>query len=285
MPTVTTTADTIAPAVVNVMAPDKNHVLVGFSEPVKLPELLAEAAFTITDQVDPTKILEVKSAMLYDKDVEKKTVILETADQTKNANYIATVSVAVTDLAGNPIQSGNTDSGLFTGSDLVPGTPTQNQTNQGSVTPPVADNTTTTPVTTPETTMPVADVTAPEDVTNFMLTFKQQLEKFVIYMNWTASLNTAKDLVDQILYSSSDRGATYDKGNSLGPVATSHQIPNLEGGKEYTFKLTTKDASGNESVGVVKSIRLPQTGFGAGALVVLSAAAAQRALKRKQKNK
>jgi hypothetical protein len=91
--------------------------------------------------------------------------------------------------------------------------------------------------------------------------------------------------VDQILYSSTDRGVTYDRGNSLGPVATNHQVPNLAGGKEYTFKITTKDATGNESTGVVKSIRLPQTGVGAGMLVFGSAAAAYQALKRRKSKK
>ena len=127
------------------------------------------------------------------------------------------------------------------------------------------------------------DITPPEDITNLMLSFKEQLEKFVITMNWTASINTAKDLVDQILYMSMDRGITYDGGKPLGPVVTSHQVPNLEGGQEYTFKVTTKDASGNESVGVVKSIRLPQTGFGAGILVLTSAAAAYQTLRRKKR--
>ena len=46
-----------------------------------------------------------------------------------------------------------------------------------------------------------------------------------------------------------------------------YELPGMEGGKEYTFKITTKDASGNESVGVVKSIRLPQTGVGVGLLI------------------
>jgi len=82
---------------------------------------------------------------------------------------------------------------------------------------------------------------------------------------------------------SMDRGATYDAGNSLGMVASTHQVPNLEGGKEYTFKITTKDAVGNESVGVVKSIRLPQTGFGIGILVLASAGAAYQTLRRKKK--
>ncbi|MDH5596885.1 MAG: fibronectin type III domain-containing protein, partial [Candidatus Peregrinibacteria bacterium] len=111
--------DAVAPTVVNVIAADKTHVLVGFSEEVKLPELLAEAAFTITEQINPANILEVTAAELYADDPMNKTVVLTTAEQTKNVNYIMTASVAIVDLAGNPIESGNTDSGLFLGSDEV----------------------------------------------------------------------------------------------------------------------------------------------------------------------
>ncbi|MBU0706242.1 fibronectin type III domain-containing protein [Patescibacteria group bacterium] len=275
-------ADTTAPTVLNVLAKDKNHVLVGFSEEVKLPELLAEAAFTITEQINPLNTLEVISAQKYADDPENKTVILETADQTKNVNYIVTASVAITDLAGNPIVSGSTDSGLFLGSD-------QGTTPPEEASPPAEE-----PAEAPVAelisepageTAEAVDVIPPEDITDLVLDFKEQLEKFVIIMNWTGSLNKAKDLIDQILYMSMDRGMTYDAGNSLGAVTTTHQVPNLEGGKEYTFKITTKDASGNESVGVIKSIRLPQTGFGAGMLVLASAGAAYQALKRRKTKK
>ena len=54
-------------------------------------------------------------------------------------------------------------------------------------------------------------------------------------------------------------------------------------GKEYTFKISTKDDNGNESVGVVKSIRLPQTGVGLGLLLLGSVGVAGRLLRRKRK--
>ena len=105
----------------------------------------------------------------------------------------------------------------------------------------------------------------------------------MVLLDWTPSINTAKDLIDQILYQSMDRGATYDSGKSLGATATHAEVPNLVGGREYTFKITTKDESGNESVGTVKSIRLPQTGVGLGLLLLGSMAAAHRVLRRKNK--
>jgi hypothetical protein len=280
--------DTTSPSVSNVMAPDKNHVLVGFSEPVKLPELLPEATFTIAEQINPTNFLEITDARIFEEDPEGKTVILETADQTKNVNYIVTASVAITDLAGNPIVSGTTDSGLFLGSDLEPEavavTPDEEPSDEET-----DENETSAEELLNEAVEDVAeevseeDTTPPEDITNLILDFKESLDKFIVVMQWTPSINSAKDLVDQILYRSMDRGETYGSGTSLGPDVTSHEVPNLEGGKEYTFKITTKDAAGNESVGVVKSIRLPQTGLGIGALLIGSALTAGYGLRRRKK--
>ncbi len=126
------------------------------------------------------------------------------------------------------------------------------------------------------------DTTPPENVTNLILTFKKQLEQFAIVLKWTPSLNTAKDLVEQMLYMSMDRGSTYDAGKALGDSAATTEVGGLEGGKEYTFKVTTKDTAGNESTGAIKSIRLPQTGVGAGLLLLLSGFGARKALRRKE---
>ncbi|MFC1732422.1 hypothetical protein ACFL6I_19120, partial [candidate division KSB1 bacterium] len=127
--------------------------------------------------------------------------------------------------------------------------------------------------------------TPPENITNLLLSFREQLEKFTVILSWTPSINTAKDLVDQVLYMSLDRGATYDSGKPLGAIAAKTEVPSLEGGKEYHFKITTKDASGNESTGVVKSIRLPQTGAGAALLLLVSGLGARRVLSRKEDNR
>jgi len=404
-PTEAETGDTTAPTVTNAIAVSQNQVLIGFSEEINLPELLAEAAFTITEQINPANMLEITSATQYTDDPEAKTVILETGAQTKNVNYIVTASVAITDLAGNPIESGSTDSSLFLGSDLKSSAAGE-EAEEGEVmeegesdledrkekyatqadygdcerlsekilncevyectipqplllgdeevrdmetikikgmenglckidiidesNPDFSDTCAFSPdglalaaetryqsglvesgesnygeegiiingidrtedalessdeCVLLETSESGDDITPPEDITNFFLTFKEELEKFMIIMNWTASINTAKDLVEQMLYSSADKGITYDSGEALGPIATTHQIPDLEGGKEYTFKITTKDAAGNESVGVIKSIRLPQTGLGAGLLIFGSVFATSRILRRKKSKK
>lgn len=408
------TGDTTAPTVTGATAPDKNQVVVTFSESVKLPDALPELAFTVNEQAVSTTLLTVSAARLGG---DGKSVVLTTGDQTANVSYVVTAGVAVSDVSGNPMVSGNTDSAVFLGSALS-GTPvTETPVTESpvqTVVPPV-----TTPEPTPITEVPVAepvvtsepvvvepapvaeapkavepldcgnsdkcfyeylrtcapvtmvvtnetsetrrtavpaekegdcsltysvaaitdltnpktltcnlevkgledrvkqvvekadgrlfkskdeikelcsgdyldaflaefkevDITPPENVTNLMLSFQEQLQTFVVMLKWTASLNSAGDLVDQLLYMSLDRGKTYDSGKSLGATATSDEVANLEGGKEYTFKVTTKDATGNESTGVVKSIRLPQTGAAAGVLLLMSGIGAFRALRRKQ---
>ncbi|MFH1012675.1 MAG: fibronectin type III domain-containing protein [Candidatus Peregrinibacteria bacterium] len=375
-----TEADTISPTVVSVSAPYKTQVIVTFSEKVVLPTANPEFAFTVQEQLS-SSVLEVSSATLG---TDGTKVTLETASQTANVNYVVTAGVAITDKAGNPIVSGNTDSGVFLGSSLD--APLLDEgllgDDEGAEAPatviePINCGTsakcfyeylrTCTPATmvevkeqkemrravetgqdettcalkyqvasildleNPETLvcqLPTdglearvkrvveveggmlfeskeeaqelcsgtylatfletldemqSDTTPPENITNLILSFREQLEKFIVLLRWTASINSAGDLIDQILYMSLDRGKTYDNGKSLGSSKVNHEVPNLEGGKEYTFKITTKDAVGNESVGVVKSIRLPQTGVAVGLLLLVSGVGAARALKRKRK--
>ena len=303
-------ADTLSPSVTNINIIDSTHISIEFSEAVTLPSLLPEAAFNISEQITPSNMLKVLSAKLDTSDSTGATIILKTEEHVSGMNYIVTAGVAITDLAGNPIISGSTDSGLFIGSSVkaeeekVTETTevTEEETNKEVI-----------PTTTTEkidsicgnkiietgetcddgntksndgcskTCVKDKDTTPPENITNLVLSYAEQVESFMISMDWTASLNTAKDLVDQIIYQSEDRGNSYDKGLSLGKTKTHHELPNMEGGKEYTFKISTKDKAGNESVGVVKSIRLPSTGAGAGLMLLASLALTNRALKRKKK--
>ncbi len=375
--------DVTPPTVTSVSAPDKMHVKVVFSEAVQLP-VDPEAAFGIVEQINPANTLTVVSVQMDPDDDTDKTVLLETSEQTPDINYVVTAGVTIKDLAGNPIVSGSTDSGLFLGSSEEPeeaedggeaegeeegegdgedegagedegeeeaAEPEDCEENMSCFLPHLSECSATKvmekgesheytlEVTGSEGTdclvtytadrhpsilyagtdmecripaddyesaeayreafdvlncsgdlaagykaVELKDTTPPEDVTNLLLTFREELEKYTVFLSWTASLDTAKDLVDQILYKSLDRGNTYDAGKSLGAEATSTEAKNLEGGKEYTFKITTKDDAGNESTGAVKSIRLPQTGLGVGLLLLGSAAAAGRLLRRKKDN-
>lgn len=364
-------ADTAAPTVASVSAPDKQHVKMVFSEAVQLPIASPEASFGIVEQINPANELTVKSAVLDPTDTSKKTILMETSDQKASMNYILTAGVGVKDLAGNPIVSGGADSGLFLGSAVEPvkaaaPAPVVTQTPAAAAqavdcakdlkcllthmadctlaSVAQADEAATTEykieVTGAEdanckvkytaskhpnvlfagatmdckvakgtyatmedfnkavdtkncagtlvdgykalAVVAAKDTTPPENITKLLLSFKKELEKFVVMMSWTPSLNTAKDLVDQLLYMSLDKGKNYDTGKSLGALVAKTEVANLDAGTEYAFKITTKDASGNESTGVVKSIRLPQTGAGIGLLLLGSLGAAKRLLKRKK---
>lgn len=360
-------ADTTAPTVASVSAPDKKHVKIVFSEAVQLPLVSPEASFGIVEQINPANELTLKSAIVDPADATKKTVLLETTNQTPNVNYIVTAGVAIKDLAGNPIVSGSTDSGLFLGSSAEPakaGEPiaaaapaatakdcakdlscfltAMTDCSAASVTQAdvkgeteykieitgIEENNCKVKYTATKhpnvlfastdmackvskgtyatmddynklvdtkncvgnlvdgykaiAAVVAADTTPPENITSLLLSFKKELEKYTVMLSWTPSLNTAKDLVDQLLYMSMDKGKSFDAGKPLGALVAKTEVASLEGGKEYTFKITTKDASGNESTGVVKSIRLPQTGAGVGLLLLGSVAAAKRALRRKK---
>jgi hypothetical protein len=361
------TADSVPPTVITVNSVDNTHIAVVFSEAILLPKTTPQAAFTITEQLVTATVLEVVSAVKESSDTSGATVLLETATQTKGTGYILTAGVAITDVAENPIVSGNTDSGVFTGvaettipivkdcgtdincvytalktcaaanavvtenemvtkytvageegvnckwnyevsavatpedkknltcllpsNDLsarVLATMTQNKPlllnkEEGSAlcSGTYLDEFLKT-LPDPELTTPAADTTPPENVRSLALSFKEQLDKFVVMLSWSPSLNKAKDLVDQMLYMSHDRGKNYDAGKALGKDSTQHEVSNLEAGREYTFKITTKDAAGNESTGVVKSIRLPQTGAGIVLLLLGSALGAQRMLQRRK---
>jgi len=238
--------DTTAPTVIGATSVDKNHIEVVFSEPVMIVNLSSENSFSITEKGVPTNTLEIQKTEIKDGYDLGKTITLTTASQLENTQYIVTSGTSVVDMSKNPVVSGNDDSAAFTG-------------------------------------FYNKDTAAPENVTGLVLSFKKTLETFTVLMDWKASVDSAKDLVDQMVYMSTNRGKTYDSGKSLGKSATHNEVNNLEGGKEYTFKVTTKDEAGNESIGVVKSIRLPQTGLGISFLLFGSAAAANHALRRRKK--
>lgn len=106
------------------------------------------------------------------------------------------------------------------------------------------------------------DTTPPEDVTNFLARIKNA-ERNIVELSWKASKNSAGDLNDQLLYQNDGKKAlAFGKGAPLGTSAVAAEVRDLQGGKWYTFKLTTKDTSGNESKGAVKSVYLPKTGPG-----------------------
>lgn len=139
-------------------------------------------------------------------------------------------------------------------------------------------------------TPPVAkDTTPPEDVTALVAAIKERVGnilKHYILLTWRASLNTAGDLADQKVYTSIDDGKSYYRSQSVGAAATSYEMNNPKEGQKYVFKVTALDQAGNESAGAVTSIRfLPETGMGAGFVLLGSSIMAARFVRRKKNQK
>lgn len=103
------------------------------------------------------------------------------------------------------------------------------------------------------------DTTPPEDVTELIAQLATG-KKNAVELMWKKSKDTAGDLADQLLYQSENQSQPYGDGKSLGKATEKTEVKNLTGGKEYTFKITAKDLTGNESKGTIISIRLPETG-------------------------
>ena len=275
------------PQIEKVETISNRHVRVIFNEGVLLLDANPEIAFSITPYNDTSNFLEIIKAEYEISDIDLKTIILTTEEQEFEQSYIVTSGINLTNFAGNPVVSGVYDTGFFIGTDLIISDDevsvlTEEVQEVENVEPVVIEPETSTGEVVVED---VVDTTAPENITDLLLTQKLlELNEYLVTLTWTPSLNTAGDLIDQILYKSLNRGQNYDNGLSLGANATKYETK-LEGGKEYTFKITTKDQTGNESTGVIKSIRLPQTGP-AGIMLItsmLSGLGATQVLRRKKK--
>lgn len=106
------------------------------------------------------------------------------------------------------------------------------------------------------------DLIPPEDVTNLVAKIKDA-QKHVVELSWKASKNSAGDLADQLVYQSDGKNTSaFGAGTSLGSTTAIVQVEDLKGGQWYTFKVTAKDTSENESKGALKAVWLPQTGPG-----------------------
>lgn len=111
-------ADTTAPTVKSAVAVYKGQVKVTFSEPVSLPSVKPDKAFTVQDNLVYEKLV-VNDAFMDPSDKTGTVVLVDTADQNPDSDYIITVSSDVEDLAGNPISSGTSDVGQFKGSAMT----------------------------------------------------------------------------------------------------------------------------------------------------------------------
>ncbi|EKD93956.1 MAG: beta-1,3-glucanase [uncultured bacterium] len=131
----------------------------------------------------------------------------------------------------------------------------------------MGDTTSSSSYTTPKfETEEIPDTVAPEDVTNLVADAVDKL----VNLSWVASLNSAGDLVDQLFYVSKDGGQTYEAATSLGKDPVTYSFSGGVEGQTYTFKITTKDGTGNESQGAIVTATLPTTGAGIGLLAAAS---------------
>lgn len=126
-----------------------------------------------------------------------------------------------------------------------------------------------------------SDTTPPEDATELIAQFVAG-KKNVVELSWKKSKNSAGDLADQLLYQSENQGQAYGQEKLLGVATEKTEAKGLLGGKEYTFKITSKDRTGNESKGTIISILLPQTGPALPVAVAISLLAG-RFLRKKRK--
>lgn len=234
------TDDTNAPTLNELIVTSLTEVELTFDEAVYLPE-----DEDLEDDVDPALALfeifdgdnnvVAVTAVLYlatEDDVDMTTLVLTTEEHLAETEYF----IAVTGLMD---EAGNATEGDFT--------------SATTYTTPEADDTV------------VLDEVAPEDVSAFVADALEAL----VNLNWESSVNSAGDLVDQMLYVSSDGGETYGDAESLGSDATTYSFSSGVEGETYSFRVTTVDESGNESEGVVVTATLPVTGVG---LALLGAA-------------
>lgn len=248
-----------SPQVKSVKTEDLITVAVVFEEPVKLPEEHPASAFTIEKIVDKSR-LEVQNAIIDERDTTGATVLLTTAPQEAQAEYLLTAGIEVQDLSGNPIISGTADTGSFKGSEKqtesVSAEPETNSSNDESALHASGGE--------------LKDLVPPEDVTKLLSQIKDA-EKNIVELRWSASKNSANDLADQILYQSKGKYTKSPKdGTSLGASTENIEVQDLKAGNWYTFKITTKDTTGNESKGAITAIYLPQTGPGLVAAAITS---------------
>ena len=66
-------------------------------------------------------------------------------------------------------------------------------------------------------------------------------------LSWTPPEDTDGDLSEQVLYI--DKGNGYEEGITLPKTASKYTVKDLKNGRQYAFKITTRDRLGNESEG------------------------------------
>jgi hypothetical protein len=269
------TDDGAAPVVQEAKALTQNLVKVTFSECVTLPDILPELSFLVAESENDTATIAVEKAEYKvdykgegaKEDTHKDIIFVTLAENsTVGTEYTVTVSASVVDEQGNPIESGVTDSATFTGTDATEIPEDEKPLVSAPLGSEVPAETTTetvpevTPETTPEEDLkgapgdPVPDTTAPDNVTNFDITYAARAADYLLSFKWVKSISP--DVVGQKFYQSMDKGTSWAQPVALGKDVETYEASG-QPETEYTYKITASDAAGNENSGTIESVRLP----------------------------
>ncbi|MFA6917880.1 MAG: fibronectin type III domain-containing protein [Candidatus Gracilibacteria bacterium] len=221
-----TVLDTAGPEVVTIEVVDNTHFMINFNEAVVLgidPSL----NFVVTEKVATDKKLQVTEVVLGKNtdEVDDASALITTSAQS-DVDYVVTVS-GVKDSAGNDVVA-EKSTGEFNGVALAG--------DKGG-----------------------GDVTPPKDIATFLAAKILEAEKYNVKLTWKIPTENVGDVVEQLLYKSLDKGLEYTKEASLEPSVEEYQLTGLDAGT-YWFKLTQKDAAGNESAGKIVKVVLSATG-------------------------
>ncbi|MDD3861831.1 MAG: fibronectin type III domain-containing protein [Candidatus Gracilibacteria bacterium] len=242
--------DTAGPEVVSIEVVDNSHLMIGFNESVVLG-IDPTKNFTIAEKATPANVLEIKEVILGKNSdgVEDASVIVATGVH-KNVDYVVTVA-EIKDATGNEV---NTEKSTIEFKGLVPAVGGDEVE---------------------------IDVTPPKDVASFLAKKIFEAEKWNVTLTWAIPAENVGDVVEQLIYKSLDKGEEYAKETSLEPDVKSYEMEGLDAG-EYWFKITQKDATGNESAGKIVKVILAETGPGVVGLVLASAVIGRIVTKKKR---
>lgn len=256
------------PFVKGVTVLDEVGFVVEFSEPVRLSVNPVDN-FVITEKENSQNRLEVKTIRPNREDESKVLVITEPQS---NVDYVVIVS-DVTNEDGVLIDL-NKNTAQFKGtatSDSTPDTDPDGDSDQDPDTDSDSDT----------DSDPTPDTEAPDNVSAFAAT---KTGDNSVRLSWLAS--PSDDVADQMLYISTDGGNKFDTGRSIGTTSTKFDVRGLSANTEYVFKVTVKDAAGNESTGLEAKAsigELPGTGPGLALLALSSLGGAAYVHRRRRK--
>ena len=236
--------DTMGPEVMSAEATVDTHVLINFNETVVLGIDPTEN-FSVMEEADSDSTLQILGVSLVKntEGVDDAAAIVTTSKQ-EDVDYVI-VAKKLKDQDGNTVEV-TKSSAIFAGA------------GSGDATPPDGE---------PDGEDP--DTVAPSDVARLLTDVMMEGEKYMVELSWEIPAENIGDVVEQLLYMSTNKGADYTKQATLAADDTEYTVANLEAG-EYWFKLTQVDGEGNESDGVIKKVMLSETGPGLVGLLAFS---------------